>query len=118
MDNRGRLIHGASVTVTPVEIDSGFEAPVRRQRTYPVDGINPDDIWQENFVVADLPAGEYQVVLSTAGQVFRRNVFIQPGQTNYIILQADFRWNPTATPMPTATPTATPLPTVTETPGG
>jgi hypothetical protein len=119
MDNRGRLIHGASVTVTPVDIDSGFEAPIRRQRTYPLDGPNGDDIWQENFVVADLPAGEYEVLLTTAGQIFRRNVRIQPGQTNYIILQADFRWSPTATPLPTPTPTptATPSPAVTGTPG-
>ena len=112
MDDRGRLIHGAAVTVVPIEIDGGLEAKTRRQRTYGPKGINGDDVWQENFVVADLPAGEYQVTLSTAGQVFRRSVRIQPGQTNYVIFQADFRWSPTATPPPTATPTPTPRPTV------
>jgi murein DD-endopeptidase MepM/ murein hydrolase activator NlpD len=116
MDNRGRLVHGALITVTPVEIEGGLEAPVRRQRTYGPDGINSDDVWQENFVVADLPAGEYQVAMSTSGQTFRRTVRIKPGQTNYIIFQADFRWSPTATPPPTPTPTPTPLPTIVATP--
>jgi murein DD-endopeptidase MepM/ murein hydrolase activator NlpD len=115
MDNRGRVIHGAQITVTPLEIDGGLDAPVRRQRTYPATGINPDDVWQENFVVADLPAGEYRIVMSTSGQTFRRTVRVQPGQTNYVIFQADFRWSPTATPLPTATPTPTVAPTVTAT---
>jgi murein DD-endopeptidase MepM/ murein hydrolase activator NlpD len=115
MDNRGRVVHGALITVTPIELDGGLEVPVRRQRTYGPEGINPDDVWQENFVVADLPAGEYQVTISTSGQTFRRTVRIQPGMTNYIIFQADFRWSPTATPPPTPTPTPTPLPTVAST---
>ena len=113
MDSRGRLIHGASITVTPLEIDGGFEAPVRRQTTYSPGGVQSDDLWQENFVVADLPAGEYRVVLSTAGQTFQRTVRVLPGQTNFVIFQADFRWSPTATPLPTPTPTPTPLPTAT-----
>jgi hypothetical protein len=117
MDSRGRLIHGALITLTPLEIDGGLEAPIRRQRTYvsAPGGVNSDDIWQENFVIADLPAGEYRLVLSTAGQTFRRTVRVQPGLTNYVIFQADFVWSPTATPTPTVTPTATPTITPTAT---
>lgn len=113
MDSRGRPIHGALVTLTPLEIDSGYEAPIRRQRTYSALGINPDDVWQENFVVDDLPAGEYEVVLNTAGRTFRRTVRVQPGQTNFVIFQADFRWSPTATPTPTPTATPTIAPSAT-----
>jgi hypothetical protein len=118
MDSRGRLIHGALVTVTPLEIDGSYQPPIRRQRSYSSEGINSDDIWQENFVVADLPAGEYGVAISTAGQTFRRTVRVQPGQTNYLIFQADFRWSPTATPLPTPTPTPTPVPTAVATQEG
>jgi murein DD-endopeptidase MepM/ murein hydrolase activator NlpD len=104
MDQRGRLIHGAQISVFPVEIDNNVEVSIKRLRTYEPSSINSDDVWLENFVVGDLPAGEYRVVISTAGETFRRTVFIRPGQTNYIVLQADFDWGPTATPAPTITP--------------
>jgi murein DD-endopeptidase MepM/ murein hydrolase activator NlpD len=112
IDSRGRYIHGALVTLIPDEIEGGFEMGVRRQRSYSPGGPNPDDVWQENFVVADLPAGEYTLVLATAGETFRRRVQVRPGQTNFIVVQADFEWSPT--PVPTATPS--PTPTVAPTP--
>jgi murein DD-endopeptidase MepM/ murein hydrolase activator NlpD len=105
MDSRGRLIHGALITLYPLETEGFSDVPVRRQRTYEPSTVQSDDVWQENFVIADLPAGDYQMVLSTAGEVFRREIRIQPGQTNYVIFQADFAWAPTLTP--TLTPTAT-----------
>lgn len=114
MDERGELIHGALVRVIPVKIDSNVEVSDRLQRTYAPGDINSDEAWQENFVVADLPAGDYTVVLSTAGETFRRQVKIRPEQTNYIIVQADFIWEPT--PVPTSTPTPRPSPTNTPTP--
>jgi murein DD-endopeptidase MepM/ murein hydrolase activator NlpD len=109
VDSRGRMIHGAYVKVEPIQIDTGIEPPVRRQRTYVAQAINPDDVWNENFVVGDLPAGDYRVELYTAGETFRRMVRVEPGLTNFIVVQADFQWFPTATPPPTATP----LPTTT-----
>lgn len=104
MDQRGRVIHGANITVYPVEIDNDIEVEIQRLRTYEPGSINPDDVWQENFVVGDLPAGEYRVVITTAGETFRRSVFVRPGQTNFFIMQADFEWRPTETPSPTNTP--------------
>lgn len=115
-DSRGQLVHGAMVTVIPVDVESSLEVPVRNQRTYAPDGVNGDDIWQENFVFGDLPAGDYRVVLTTAGEIFRRDVTIKAGMTNFVVFQADFRWAPTYTPIPTLTPppghspTATPVP--------
>ncbi len=111
IDQSGQLIHGALIAVYPVEIENGFEIPIQRQRTYEPATINSDDVWQENFVVSDLPAGEYQLVAVTAGTTFRRTVHIRPGQTNYVLIQADFNWAPT--PVPTLTPTATPTPSET-----
>ncbi len=114
MDRRGRLIHGAQITVFPVDIDNDIELLIKRLRTYEPSSINSDDVWLENFVVGDLPAGEYRVVISTAGETFRRTVFVRPGQTSYFIMQADFEWGPTYTP----TPTITPIPLATATPTG
>ena len=117
MDSRGRVIHGAMITVIPLDVESSVEVPTHRQRTYSPFGPNSDEIWQENFVFGDLPAGEYRVVLTTSGEIFRRNVNIKPGQTNFIVVQADFKWSPTVTPTPTFTPTPIPPPTAIPTPG-
>ncbi|MCI0580191.1 MAG: peptidoglycan DD-metalloendopeptidase family protein [Chloroflexi bacterium] len=115
-DERGRPISAALVTVRPENVD----APTRVQRTYFDTTLTPsDEVWRENFVVGDLPAGRYTVLLSAAGQTFRRTVEISPGQTTYVFIQADFAFFPTATPHPTATPTHSPanLPAPAPTPG-
>lgn len=118
MDSRGRLIHGALITLYPLETEGFSDVPIRRQRTYEPSTVQSDDVWQENFVAGDLPAGDYQLVMSTAGQIFRREIRIKPIQTNYVIFQADFAWAPTSTPTLTPTPTHTPLPASgTSTPG-
>jgi hypothetical protein len=116
IDNRGRLIHGALITVRPVKVESGISVPTRRQRTYSNIGVNQDDVWEENFVVADLPAGEYTLFLEVGGNQFRRNVRIFPGQTNFVVVQADFKFFPTSTP--TLTPTPTTVITGTTSPAG
>jgi hypothetical protein len=104
------------VTVIPIDVESSVEVPVRNQRTYAPDGVKGDDIWQENFVFGDLPAGDYRVVLTTAGETFRRDVTIKAGMTNFVVFQADFRWAPTYTPTPSLTPPPIPSPTTTPVP--
>ncbi len=114
IDELGRFIHGAQLTVIPDEVEGGFEPPIRRQRTYSRNGPNSDEVWRENFVVADLPAGFYTVLLRTSGATFRREVQVKPGQTNFIVVQADFVWSPTVTPTPSPTlrPTTSVTPTL------
>lgn len=116
IDQRGEMIHGALVTVIPVNVQAEANVPIRRQRTYANYGVNPDDVWNENFVVADLPAGEYTLVLATAGELFRRSVQVRPGLTNFVVVQADFMFVPTPTPTPTLLPTPTGTPTPMGTP--
>lgn len=116
MDSRGQVIHGAMITVIPLDVESSVEVPVRYQRTYAPDSVNGDEIWQENFVFGDLPAGDYRVVLTTAGETFRRDVKIKAGMTNFVVFQADFRWAPTYTPIPTFTPPLIPPPIATPSP--
>jgi murein DD-endopeptidase MepM/ murein hydrolase activator NlpD len=102
VDRRGRKIPGAIVTVIPVNIDV---AP-RVQRTYsPV--VRSDDVWQENFVVGDLPAGRYTLLLSVNDITYRRDVAVFAGRTTFEIISTQFEYIPTATPLPTETPTAT-----------
>jgi murein DD-endopeptidase MepM/ murein hydrolase activator NlpD len=115
IDRRGRAIHGATVTVRPINVNTYAEVSARHQTTYSPGTINSDEIWQENFVVANLPAGEYVVTLLTADEQFRKTVTIKPEQTNYIVIQADFEWTPSPTPTPTPSPTSTATTTATVT---
>jgi murein DD-endopeptidase MepM/ murein hydrolase activator NlpD len=121
MDNQGRIIHGALVTVRPIDVDSEVAVPVRHQLTYAPVGINSDDNWNENFAFSDLPAGEYNIEFRTAGRLYERSVTVKPEITNFIIVQADITWHPTPVPTPTPSPTPTPTGSVTsegtETPG-
>jgi murein DD-endopeptidase MepM/ murein hydrolase activator NlpD len=109
VDADGDLIHGALITLLPIRVEAQIDLPNRQQRTYAPSGVLPDEVWGENFAFGDLPAGKYTVLVSTAGQSFRRDVEVLPGQTNFIVIQADFQFFPTATPriVPTQTPTVT-----------
>lgn len=106
IDAAGKYITGAIVSVRPINVDA---AP-REQFTYLNWDIKPDEVWQENFVVGDLPAGRYEVTIRT-GQTFRHTIDILPGQTTFLEVQTSYVWAP-----PTATPTATVPPDTTATP--
>jgi hypothetical protein len=113
VDRRGRYIPGAIITVQPVNVDvpGGITVPVRRQMTYVSLAVQPDEVWQENFVVGDLPAGRYTLLIEINDITYRRSVTIYPGQTTFEIVSTTFDFIPTPTPIPT--PTARVMPTET-----
>jgi murein DD-endopeptidase MepM/ murein hydrolase activator NlpD len=118
-DNRGRAIHGAHVTLRPESVNSEVGANIQRHLTYAPARINGDASWDENFLFSDLPAGEYNLEFRTSGHVYKRTVTVRPEITNFIVVQADITWSPTATPTftptPYPTPTGSPTPTPTAT---
>ena len=102
VDRRGNFIPGAELVVKPVNVN----APDRIQRTYSL-VVRSDDVWRENFVVGDLPAGDYILEVTVTGAddliEYRREVTIKPGQTSYEVIATQFEFVPTPTPEPTAT---------------
>jgi len=100
IDIQGDYIYAGWVSVRPLNV----EAPIRSQYTYRIREVNPDAIWQENFVFGDLPAGRYEVTVIAAGHKYRNTVEVLPGRTNFVIIQTDFVYTP-----PTATPTGEPV---------
>ncbi len=116
IDNRGLSIHGAHVTLRPTNVESDVGDDIVRHLTYAQTRINGDEGWDENFLFSDIPAGEYQIEIRTAGQVYERSVIVKPEITTFIIVQADISWSPTATP--TFTPTPWPTATGSVTPTG
>ena len=101
VDIRGDYVYGGWVGVYPLNVET---AP-RGQYTYLIEEVRPDDVWQENFVFGDLPAGRYRVVVKAGGREYQNTVEVLPGRTNFVIIQTDFVYAPpTETPTPTATP--------------
>ena len=96
VDKNGRFISGATITVLP--LDRG--APERQQRTYESGTVRPDEVWRENFVVGDLPAGRYRLLVTVDDVTYQRDVTVLPGQTSFEIIGAEFEFVPTPTPEP------------------
>lgn len=51
--------------------------------------INPDDQWGENFLLSDLPAGDYLVEATVNGKVYRQNVTVQAGKTSWLEIRTE-----------------------------
>ncbi len=73
--------------------------------------VVPDRAWNENFVIGDVPAGDYVIAVTIGSRRISREITVKPGTINYIELGL----GPAATPQPvetgaadTADATATP----------
>lgn len=56
-------------------------------RTYPAQSlINSDDAWHENFVLADVPAGEYLLVAGRGARTVRTTVTVAAGHVSFVEL--------------------------------
>lgn len=52
--------------------------------SYVEDTVNPDDEYQENLVIGNLPAGPYEIKTNYVGRPFSAQLYIFPGQTNLV----------------------------------
>lgn len=68
----------------PVNIMNLETKILRQVWTYAKDTVHPDDFYQENFIVGDLPAGPYEVYINYVGHKFSAQFYLWPGQTNLI----------------------------------
>ncbi len=71
-------------TTTYVFLDTGFD-------------VNPDPTWQENFAVADIPAGRYDVITTIYGERVIGQVTVVEGTTAFIELKPPDAETPAAT---------------------
>lgn len=100
VDSRGRFITTAPIKLRGVDVS----LPTRSQFTYHP-AVRPDDVFRENFVFADLPAGTYEVLLTGTDNIqYIREVEVRPGQTSFVVVSTNFEFDPTSTPPPTPTP--------------
>jgi murein DD-endopeptidase MepM/ murein hydrolase activator NlpD len=63
----------------------------REAYTYGGNRVNPDPAWRENFTLGDLPAGQYEVFISssTGRSLFRESISIVGGQTTFITIELE-----------------------------
>ncbi len=61
--------------------------------------VVPDPAWRENFVIGDVPAGEYQISVEINGRTYRRTINVAAGTTNFVTLGPETA----ATPQPVST---------------
>lgn len=97
VDKNSEMISSASLTLLPLNVDTA----VRKQRTY-YPTVRSDEVWRENFVFGDLPAGRYRLMIDANDgvHVYEREVEIFPGQTSFEIISTNFEFTPTSTPVP------------------
>lgn len=96
LDSFGRPLSNFYFQIESIDSGDIWEA-----WSYEVGTIIPDEIYQENFIVGDLPGGPYIVRTFFVGKVFETTLYIFPGQTNTILFRGrhGFMAEPTPTPV-------------------
>jgi murein DD-endopeptidase MepM/ murein hydrolase activator NlpD len=96
LDSFGRPLKQFYLQIESIETGESWEA-----WTYEVGTVVPDQTYQENFVIGDLPAGPYIVRAFFIGKIFETTLFLYPGQTNTIQFRGrhGFMVEPTPTPV-------------------
>jgi hypothetical protein len=63
----------------------------REAYTYGDNRVNADPAWHENFVLGDLPAGQYEAIVNNGSgrSLFRETINIAAGQTTFITVDLD-----------------------------
>lgn len=82
---------GRAVETTTTYIDPKRSPDQRRDWE-----VVPDPAWYENFVLGDIPAGEYVISATVYGQRYSKTITVAPGTVNFVILGPEIA----ATPQP------------------
>jgi len=56
--------------------------------TYPSSEVNADEEWGENFVLGDVPVGDYLVKTSVNGHVYTAEVSVTEGEISLVLIEA------------------------------
>jgi hypothetical protein len=95
MNTGGRTVKGQRVIVRPVGNEQFWRA-----NSYHYGYIYPDDYYQENLVVSDLPAGKYEISINYLSRIYRREIDIYPGLVTYFSFRGRSGFTSEAPPLP------------------
>lgn len=84
-DAQGGLLKG---TINIQRMENGVLAPfsVASAETYAIapQPVNADDVFKENFVVGELPAGDYRLTLLSNGKLYEQMIKIEAGKLTLV----------------------------------
>jgi len=87
----GRLVDASGdfvpETLITVHLGSAPDEPWQETTTYPRDQVNPDDDWKENFVLGDVPPGNYVLRTQVGEHYYAVDVEVEEGKTTLVIIQ-------------------------------
>jgi hypothetical protein len=95
MNTGGRKLQGQRVIVQPMDSEQFWRA-----NSYHGGHINPDDYYQENLVISDLPAGRYTISINYLSRIYRREIEIYPGMVTYFSFRGRSGFTSEAPPLP------------------
>ncbi|MEJ2606269.1 MAG: peptidoglycan DD-metalloendopeptidase family protein [Anaerolineales bacterium] len=100
-DTYGNLLPEFPLKIRSLETGKKWEV-----WTYVLTTIHPDDYYDENFVISDLPAGPYEITIDFAGFQYVAYLTLYAGETNFIIFRGrnGFVVHPTPTPVDLSSP--------------
>lgn len=89
----GRLIdaQGKPIPETPITVHLA-ESPEQRWQeisTYPLEEVNPDEEWRENFVLGDVPEGTYILKTRVGGKPYQREVVVVAGEIVLAVIETE-----------------------------
>jgi murein DD-endopeptidase MepM/ murein hydrolase activator NlpD len=91
----GRDLHEQLIQIRSLETDKRWDV-----WTYAEGTVHPDDFYNENFAISDLPAGPYEVRIDFVGRPFTAQFLLLPGRVNFLTFHGrnGFVIEPTPTP--------------------
>jgi murein DD-endopeptidase MepM/ murein hydrolase activator NlpD len=91
LKNDGAVLIGQVVTARSLSTNKTYSS-----RTYAPLLTVPDDYYKENVVIADLPAGFYEVTIDYDKNRYSTIIQVHPGSVSFFIFQGDkaFRFDP------------------------
>ena len=82
MDNRKRLYPGQTVYIRSHTTGQTWQVI-----SYGSAAVRSDPYYQENLVIGDLPAGNYDIRISYLGVLYEQAITIKPGVINYFTFE-------------------------------
>lgn len=76
----GARAHNVPVSISRIDAPSPYKATT----TYADESVNSDSGWGENFVIDDVTAGYYEVVVTQGKKKLKQELWVYPYQTSYI----------------------------------
>lgn len=86
LDKEGNLVADLLISIQKATEDKTFAY----EYSYAVDRVNPtppDDVWQENFVLGEVPAGAYRIAARINGDTVVESITVREGELTWVWLQ-------------------------------